>query len=158
MSGTAGLSFPLVEKHIVTLGPHIAPHHFPHVIDSHLRPRIRKYFKLRTFNTTRHLLDPVQSPLCYLNVVLRPLSGDITRVLLANIDMLDAVLNLQMLEQLGFRLKLAGAGQDVTGEAVRLELVNFERLLVRKLVSTVSAGESFQRQALMPLGGVTVQI
>ena len=129
--------------------------------DSNIRPGIRKYFKLRTVNTTRHSLDPVQGPLCYLDVVLGPLSGEIAGVLSVNLDMLDAVLRLQMLHQLGLRLELAGAAQHVTGEGVGRLLVNFDRLLVRKLVSTEPAAQSFQLgvgQALVPPGDVTVQL
>ena len=153
--GTAGLSLSLVEEQIVPPRPDSALHHLPQVTDSHIRSGNRKYFKQRTFNTSRHLLDPLQGPLCYLNVVPGPLSGDVTRVLVVNHHRLDVVLSVQMLEQLWLRLKLAGATNNMTCEAVGLEAVNFERLLVRVVFSTVSAGKSFQLRVLMPPGGVT---
>ena len=48
VDATAGLPLPLVEEESVTLGLDLALHHLLQVIHSHVRPRIRKYFRQRT--------------------------------------------------------------------------------------------------------------
>ena len=103
-------------------------HHLPEVIDSDIRPRIREYFKPspQPARPAGHLLDPLQGPLCYLDVVRRPLSGDKTRVLVVNLDVFDVMLILQMLEQLGLGFEFAGAGHHVAGEAVGLQVVRLQ--------------------------------
>ena len=75
--------------------------------------------------------------------------------------MSDAVLSLQVLDQLRLYFELPGAPKHVAGETVGLELVNVQRLQILMVFTTVAAAESLHLRlghTLVPLGGVTIQL